>query len=77
MVERQIHTIKERCRGIINALAYTLPYCLVPALCIYIVQRLNMFPTSSSHNSNSPRKLLWNRVIDSKTDLALVFEDYV
>jgi hypothetical protein len=31
------HTIKKRCRGIINTLAYTLPYCLVAALCVFVV----------------------------------------
>jgi hypothetical protein len=77
VVEREIRTIKERCRGIINTLAYTLPYCLVAALCIYVVQRLNMFPRSTALTNLSPREQLFNRVVDAKTDAALGFGDYV
>jgi hypothetical protein len=72
-----IRTIKERVRGMVNTLPYTLPYCLIAALCIFVVQRLNMFPPSTSLNAYSPRELMWNRVVDAKTDLALGFGDYV
>jgi hypothetical protein len=47
------------------------------ALCIVVVQHLNMFPPSTSLKAYSPRELMWNRVVDAKTDLALGFEDYV
>jgi hypothetical protein len=77
VVEGTIRTITERVRGIINTLPYTLPYCLVAALCIFVVQRLNMFPPSTSLNAYSPRELMWNRIVDAKTDLALGFGDYV
>jgi hypothetical protein len=77
VVERTIRTIKERCRGIINSLPYTLPYFLIAALCIFVVQRLNMFPSSTTVNAYSPRELMWNRIVDAKTDLALGFGDYV
>jgi hypothetical protein len=77
VVERTIRTIKERCRGIINTLAYTLPYCLIAALCVFVVQRLNMFPSSTANTVYSPREQMWNRVINAKTDLALGFGDYV
>jgi hypothetical protein len=36
-----------------------------------------MFPSSTNSTVYSPREFLWNRIINAKTDLALVFGDYV
>ena len=79
VIERRIRTVKERVRGILNALPFTLPMYLLKYLVYFVVSRLNLLSSTSSFNEHGNRpayELFYNRKIDYKRDLRVAFGDF-
>ena len=75
-IERQIRMIKERCRGIINTLPFTIAKPLIKYLLYYVVSRLNLIPSSTSASRISPREIFTGRKADYNHDLRITFGEY-
>ena len=75
-IERRIRVIKERCRGIINTLPFTLGKDLIKWLVYYVVSRLNLIPSSTSVNRISAREAFTGRKTDYKRDVRVAFGEY-
>ena len=77
IVERKIRTLKERFRGAIN----TLPYSLTEQLEDWLLQHCNYFlnftPGADSLDRRSAREKVKGKLVDAKTDLKHGFGDYV
>ena len=73
VVERKIRVIIERVRAIIN----TVPFSLSKLLESWLLNRLNLVPTSNSVAYVSPREKLYGRKINVDKELKHGFGDYV
>jgi len=76
-LEVKLRVIKERLRGIINTLAYTLPKSLLPWAAYYVVIRLNCMPVHTRMDPTPARQILLGRKVDAGLDYALSFGQYV
>ena len=75
-VERQIRTIKDRCRAIISGLPYALSKMLVIWLVLFVVTRINMMPHGTSTTRISPTEAVQGRKLDYKRHIRVSFGDY-
>ena len=79
IIERRIRVIKERVRGQINTLPYTLPHFLLKYLIYFVISRMNLLSTTSSINeygNRPPYELFFDRKIDYKRDIKVGFGEY-
>lgn len=77
VVENKIRQVKERVRGILNTLPFTLPASLMWWLVKFCVSRLNMVPRNTKVDCTSPRETLLGRKLDFRRDLRIGFGEYV
>ena len=78
-VEREIRTIKERCRCVYATLPFKkVPALMVESLVVHAVQWLNSFPAPDSVIGNmSPRELMTGIQVDFTKHCRLEFGEYV
>jgi hypothetical protein len=78
IVERRICTIKERFRGVLCTLPYSIGKgALLVGLMAHVVSILNMLPSSALGSTASPRELMTGRRIRADMDLRGSFGDYI
>ncbi len=77
IVERRIQVIKERVRGIISTLPFTLPHSLPKHLISFSVSRLNLIPSNTHYSSMSPREYITSSKTDYNRDVRITFGEYV
>jgi hypothetical protein len=69
VVERKIREVKERARGILNTLPFTLPLFLLPWLVFFAVSRINLLPHKGGPHKTSPFEAFNGRKVNYKTDM--------
>jgi len=77
VVERKIRVIKERSRGIINTLPFTIPLILISYLIYFVVSRINMVPVRTATLKTTPFEQFYGRKVNVKAQLKANFGDYV
>ena len=77
IIERKIRMVKERIRGVLNTLPFTLTEQLEEWLIQNLIYFINYVPMRTSVEYTSAREKLTGKVLDAKTDLKHQFGDYV
>ena len=76
VVERNIQTIKERVRGFLRTLPYTLPFNLLQYLVKFCVISINREPSTKRYDGYSPRELFTQMKLNYNRDIRFFFGGY-
>ena len=77
VIERDIRTVKERLRGVINTLPFQLDEVLEEWLVTYVIYFLNWLPSDTNVEWQSAFEKIFGRTLNADTDLLYGFGDYV